>query len=118
MGFLNGLFGRRTPPTIPPGPVVDVVQTWEMCRTAASPPCVVRYGRNAQGALTVDVQGDDPEAEAYLRYLLLDPHNLRPVHVEGVGPQRGPHTRDVELFERAMLTLPARYPALRTRRLS
>jgi hypothetical protein len=118
MGLLSNLFRRAPLPTIPPGPVVDELQRWELRRTSASPQCIVRYGHNAARELTIDVLGDDPEAEAYLRYLLLDPQNLRPVHLDGLGPQRGPHTRSVELFERAMLTLPVRYPSLQSRRIS
>lgn len=69
-------------------------------------------GANGQTP-TVSVQGDHADAAHFIPYYLDDPLQQRPVYLEGLGPQAGPHSRTAEQMTLAMAQLEQHFPAYR-----
>jgi len=60
----------------------------------------------------VHVETADPQVREFLIYYLEDPLDQHPGYVEGLGRQSGPHSQDMDQFDRAMATLGHFFPSV------
>jgi hypothetical protein len=94
-------------------PLITELSCWRV-ETENKLLATVRYGRDGDGNPAVQIDGADKNVSDFIIYYLADPLNTRPVHIEGLGAQKGPHIRDQEVFDVAMSVMGHYFPAYRT----
>ncbi|WP_224248099.1 hypothetical protein [Hyalangium gracile] len=64
----------------------------------------------------VTIEADGPDVHDFLMLYLDDPFNHHPVFIEGLGFLKGPHSTELEQFERAISLLGRYFPSFAARR--
>lgn len=72
---------------------------------------VVTFNQNVNGDTGfVSILAKNDQYKNVVLLYLEDPFNQRPVYIEGLGAQKGPHSLNIEQFDSAMSTLSHYFP--------
>src|SRR5687768_4497181 len=84
-----------------PAALKRVLSTW-VIDVEDAPQVIVRYGVDERGRYGYALEQASEQVAEFLSFYLTDPLNSGRVYLHGLGPQKGPYTRNQEVFDEAM----------------